>query len=388
MICTIPPLFINYDDCVGDSLGKYNYNFLLFDTLICNLSSALFTQDDNIDYVVTELNDIFTKYDTARYIITEEKTKNIELAATTVSLLSSFWTFFDFSVQLPINGISLTQNDLTIIAPTLSTVNAQNIQSISDTTLKNLSLTYLNTYFSAYQYPNNTVVNVNCPLYNIVPALTDLISEDPLIKPTYNPTNTFSYNNRSIDVTFNRDNVFTSTGVILRFFVQDKKWNYIGYIHDIDKASAVPNQNTPAFFEITPITSKSSNNEQVFLNPCNTINVNEWYSASTYIFASGVYSGISSKLGTVSITFRTADNKTSIFTHTAKGYDPTTNTGGTDVYLEFDGNVINAYEQYPTKKTLIKSLPYPYKGVNGVNFKYTNDGKGVLFKACASVKAL
>jgi hypothetical protein len=49
--CVIPTLKFNYNDSVGDSLGKHNYNALVLDTNVCNLSSQFFLDTDNINTI-------------------------------------------------------------------------------------------------------------------------------------------------------------------------------------------------------------------------------------------------------------------------------------------------------------------------------------------------
>lgn len=387
MSCTLPVLNISPQECIGDSLGKINYNMLVLDTTLCNLSSEMYLPDTGFKSIYQDINSFIYNYGDIYNYINEDSTNQILQAASTVTLLSSFWGTNEFSISLPINAVSLNENDTILISPVLSTINESTLNSLVETFLKNLCLVELDTNYSAYQYPNNTIVNISTLLYNINPSLSSVdvaYTQDPLVKVSYSPSNVFSYNNRVITANYNRDNIFVTSGLILRFFVQDSKWNYMGFIHDENDSIAESNEKIQSVFGTPLVVNNTINNQASFLKPCNPILADTWYSCGTYSFASGLYSGTSGKLGSVTLTLRTPTNKTSVFTQTAQGYNPLTNTGGTDVYLEYDGDVINAYEQYPTPKTLVKSWPNPYVGLTNINFKYTYDNKGVTFNLCAS----
>jgi len=387
MSCSIPVLKINSSDCVGDSLGKHNYNVIALDTTLCNLSS-LFYKENGLQQAVLALDTVVSYYDNIiQYINIQKLADDVKIASTAVSLLSSYWNNYEFSISLPINTVSLSANDINLLIPTLSTINIKNINSVVDSTLKTMVNAELSLNYPALNYPDYTIVNVSCFLYNRVPVITD-DNIDPLVKIKYEPVNTFSYNRRTIQATFSRDNVYFSTGIILRYYVNDSKWNYIGYIVDENASTAEPNKNIPAieFTQLSPIINSNTSINNI--SECNPIIQNKWYPVETYVYCNALCTGTSSKLGTVTLTFRTANNQTTVFNYKATGYNPTTNRGGYDVYLEFDGESINAYEQYPTPKTLMRSWVYPYKNTLGVNFKYSYDGKGVKLNLCASTASI
>ena len=255
MDCTIPVLDLNTDDCLGDSVGKINYNFLALDTSLCNLSSLFATNTINVMDVMDKLNYISEEYyfntsyknlTMSDIYISDQKDKFL-LASTTVNLLSSFWGNYEFSIQLPINAVNLASDDIYLLCPTLSSVTKENTAKVVDTVLKNISEIQLNTDFSASFYPDFTIVNVHALLYNLVPSIVDPATKiDPLIKVHYFPSQTFNYNTRNINAQFTRDTVYISTGIILRFYVKNKKWNFMGYIIDQNNHSAQPNYNKTA----------------------------------------------------------------------------------------------------------------------------------------------
>jgi hypothetical protein len=380
-------------DCVGDSLGKHNYNALALDTTVCNLLDLLFNNDNSVNNVINDLANTMVAYNPIRDNITVEKKNNIIIASTTVNVLSSFWSNYQFSIEMPINSISLNDTDLVLLNPTLSSVTAGNLENTVNYKIKPLVDLELNTNYVATKYPDNTVINVSCMLYDIVPLIADpnifdpSLRVDPLIKKSFSPTEVFSRNNREITADYSRDSVYFSTGVILRYFVMDNKWNYMGHILDGSRSTALPNRNIPAIVESPLSISQTKTSDKNYISNCEPLLPDTWYSAEQYIYASALYTGSPNNLGTITLTFRTIDSKTKTFSYTAGGYNATT-TSGTDIYLEFDGSVINAYVQYPSPKTLVQSWIYPYKGQIGVNFKFTYDGNGVSFNMCGSTQII
>jgi hypothetical protein len=228
------------------------------------------------------------------------------------------------------------------------------------------------------------VVNVSFYLYNLIPVINTNVPQDPLIKTEYSPVATFNYNNRVINANYHRDNVYVTTGVVLRYFVEDEKWNYMGYYLNDEIKTASANYNAQVIRLLPEVEVNTASKNKTILGPCDPIEKNTWYNLNEIIYANAVYTGTSSKLGTIRISLRTPDNQIETFSYKARGYNPTTNTGGTDVILEINGDVINAYEQYPIPKTLVQSWINPFKQIDGVNFKYNPDTSGITFTACAS----
>jgi len=115
MSCNIPTLNISVEDCAGDAAGKHNYNLLVLDTLICNLSSTLITQENSINKVYDQFNSLINSFISINPDYTEEKTNKFLTASTTVKLLSSIWQNNEFSLIYPINGSNLYPDPSNII---------------------------------------------------------------------------------------------------------------------------------------------------------------------------------------------------------------------------------------------------------------------------------
>jgi hypothetical protein len=115
MSCNIPTLNISVEDCAGDAAGKHNYNVLVLDTLVCNLSSTIIKQDNSIGKVYDELNSIINNFINIFPDYTNEKTNRFLTASTTVNLLSSVWQSNEFSLIYPMNGSNLYPDPSNVI---------------------------------------------------------------------------------------------------------------------------------------------------------------------------------------------------------------------------------------------------------------------------------
>lgn len=382
--CDIPLMYINEKECLGDVVGKINYNYVVAETFYCNLSSLINQYADKYpnfynNYLIlnNESNEM-----------TDNFKNEILIAATTVNLLSAFWGHYEFSIQIPLNAVSLTPNDRNILAPVLSEpVEKEKIEILVDKSLKNIAEFHLNVNYPIQNYFEGTVVNVSFFLYNQVPVIKELNNlTDPLVKIKYEDNSNFSYNKRTMTVTYSRSNIYFTTGVILRFILLDRKWVYIGYILNEQIYNAQPDYNFQVIQEtpVNELQQKFDNNQNLLLAECEKIEKNTWYSLKEYVFASALYAGTSNRRGTITLTLKTTNNDIKTFQHRANGYNPNTNTGGTDVYIEIYNDIISVYEQYPIPKTLVNSFINPFKDSEGVNYKFNFNNAGVEYTLCAS----
>jgi hypothetical protein len=115
MSCNIPTLNISVEDCAGDAAGKHNYNALVLDTLICNLSSNIITQDNSINKVYDELDSLINGFVRILPNYTNTETNKFLTASTTVKLLSSVWQSNEFSLIYPMNGSNIYPDPSNII---------------------------------------------------------------------------------------------------------------------------------------------------------------------------------------------------------------------------------------------------------------------------------
>jgi hypothetical protein len=393
MNCTIPILPIDLQDCIGDSLGKHNYNALVLDTTICNLSSLMYNNINSMSNIFQNLSSIMQSYDTLDRKYNEEKVNHITLASSTVNLLSSFWSKYEFSVLYPLNAISLPTENLTILTPILSAVNLKNVNNLAVGTLRNFANSYLLENFDVNNFEQNAQVTVDVVffLYNVMPNLTDSNINDNLTKITYSPQSFYDYNNRRLSCDFRRDNTHFTTGVILKYYLQDNRWEYNGYVVDNQisngNVTAVSTPTTQTTTTTTPTTQTTTTTTPTTtpvllpaavkdkVIPCITLKKNKYYLLSDWSYIKT--KATASKKAKIVMTFMSSKNSTSTLSYTANGYNKKTNTGGTDLYMEYDPvlNTVNVYEEHPTEKKLVQTWNAPFPNEEGVSFKFNFNSK-------------
>jgi hypothetical protein len=92
---------INEADCVGDSLGKHNYNFLSLDQNICNLSSKFFNIDTNYNSAFLDLSANINNFNTFADMF--EYPFDINKSTTATTYLSTYWQKREISLTFPVN---------------------------------------------------------------------------------------------------------------------------------------------------------------------------------------------------------------------------------------------------------------------------------------------
>jgi hypothetical protein len=383
MNCTIPTLPINLQDCIGDSLGKHNYNTLVLDTTICNLSSLMYSNIANVSNMFQNLSSIIQSYSSLNKKYDENKVNHITLASNAVNLLSSFWGRYEFSVLYPLNAISLSNENLTILTPILSTVNVSTVNIVAENTLKNFANSYLQESFDVNNFEDNAQVTINVGffLYNVMPNLTDNTVNDTLTKITYSPQSFFDYNTKLLTYNFRRDNTHFVTGVILKYYLQNNRWNYAGYVIDnnISKSNVIPNTTstskmaTPVTPSIPSPTTPTPTTHD--FSKCTTLEKNKYYLLNNYSYIRT--KATAAVKANIVMTFMNSENSISTLSYTANGYNKKTNTGGTDLYMEYDSvvNTVTVYEEHPTDKKIVQTWNAPFPNETGVNFKFNFDAK-------------
>jgi hypothetical protein len=196
------------EDCVGDSVGKHNYNLISLDSQLCELSSMYFND-------INSFYNIFTLFsaNTAVLIDLENNFSDISRvsrATTTVRLLSSYWQDNQFTVHYPLN---------------ISTLNNQKFYCLTedennDVILKSLGKKYLTNNYPASAFNNQTIVNVMFFFYSTnVPVNLDRLTSFDLPDFTYVKRNTNSY--------FARKDIHLSEGKMLSFYNNINDWVYL-----------------------------------------------------------------------------------------------------------------------------------------------------------------
>ena len=83
-------------ECVGDALGKINYNFLEIDAKSCNIASLYYEGKNNFLEVLSNLNNNLNDLDALKRDMYSPSIFNQAYTAT--NLLSSYWGKHEFSV--------------------------------------------------------------------------------------------------------------------------------------------------------------------------------------------------------------------------------------------------------------------------------------------------
>lgn len=144
---------INLSDCVGDSLGKINYNALSLDTNVCNISSQFFQKPDDFYSRFSDLSQNISNFNAfADYF---EYPTDFNLATTTTKYLSSAWQKREITFTFPINiyqadGIIKMYIDVNYPNDTLSV----------------FGLNKLNSLYPAKNFPSNSIANIIFLLYS------------------------------------------------------------------------------------------------------------------------------------------------------------------------------------------------------------------------------
>ena len=151
---------INISDCVGDSLGKHNYNVLSLDLNICNLSSKFFNINQNYFTVFSDLCANIENFNKFADIF--EFPFDINKATTATKFLSSYWQNEDIVLTFPINIWSQDNAQLQYID-----------EKTSNDNLKNWGINQLNRKYSvtnlidgSNKFSQNTTATVCFLLYS------------------------------------------------------------------------------------------------------------------------------------------------------------------------------------------------------------------------------
>jgi hypothetical protein len=251
-------------ECVGDSLGKHNYNSLSLDTVICNLSSTIFNINNNILAVFNNLSSKSLIFDEIANNFSSSSCIKYNQTVTTVKLLSSYWSTPEITVHYESNLYKIDN-----IMNTNSYNSSLNVYVSSDSTdtlawLRQNSLTYVTNNFPASNYNVNTILNLN--VYNYHTAMPEkvLVNTYQMINNTstylgssvdfssyyskvndyspslqgynslLNPTNTLknNYNDgvKSLNFEFFKDSVHVENIYTLKYKNINSKWNFIEII--------------------------------------------------------------------------------------------------------------------------------------------------------------
>lgn len=110
MSCTTPILNIELGDCLGDSIGKHNYNALVLDAQVCNLSSLYFNSSSDLSDTFSNFLSVLNIFETLIPVFNQKQTNDIITTSVVTEILSSYWSNQEFTVQYPINAATIFDN--------------------------------------------------------------------------------------------------------------------------------------------------------------------------------------------------------------------------------------------------------------------------------------
>jgi hypothetical protein len=159
---------IEATDCVGDSVGKHNYNILSIDTANCNLSSECFLGPNS---VLTWFNDLSSTFNNLNWMYTNFSNASMsayQINHQIITTLSSYWHTPEFTVMYEYNNYSLDGNSNNAYPDNL-TFNAHfSSAAINDfNTLSGQLKMYLSNNFPASTFNLNTRANVVTPIFTL-----------------------------------------------------------------------------------------------------------------------------------------------------------------------------------------------------------------------------
>ena len=199
---------INLSDCVGDSLGKINYNILYLDTTICNISSTFFEPPKNFYSIFSDLAANIVNFNT--FADTFEFPTRFNIATTATKYLSSYWQKNVVTFTFPMN-----------LYQTGGTVKSYVDANYPDDTLTTMALNKLKSLYQTKNFPANTIANVIFLLHSNSTGQTTVVldkSEETI-------------SNHIFDITARKNDVFVKA-IKIATFKNDpitKLWTFLKF---------------------------------------------------------------------------------------------------------------------------------------------------------------
>jgi hypothetical protein len=371
-------------ECVGDSLGKHNFNFLSLDSALCNLSSLfLTTTNEN-----TPLFSVFYDLSSNKKIFDDNLKQmlnplSFERAYNGISLLSSYWMNQELTVSYEFNksnvGNQLEDVFIKINTPTF----------ISELTSRGLD--YIEDNYPAINFNENAKINLLTPIYendgSIIKTFGyDVLTNSVVVKLTSETLPIYENIQSSIPneeyrkiygYFFKKDSNFGIVPLI-RYQNRNNNWTFMNIL-----STKCPDVLVPTVVQSTIIQNYNTVNTQTTQNAigeCSPILFNQWYNRDVYGYAIASCNGTTNKYGTLSVIFEKSPTESLVYTWKA------TSNNADDTYLEWNADNITASNGYPTPKTTAKTWPMPYKNIKNVRFMFTKDTNALSYSACASKK--
>lgn len=376
-------------ECVGDSLGKHNFNFLALDSLVCNLSSLFFSTSRGNTPLLITMRDLSANQKSFNDNLTQmTNTFRFDRTYTGLNLLSSYWERQEMTINYP--------SDRTAGNYFVFNTNATFMPNITSVSLRHINLNY-----PASSFKLNAILSVVVPVYsnlgdNIISySYTDLngASINAATPPHFSLVKDtgVGYDYRFMNAFYSKNDNNFWTNIIVNFQNRNRRdWSYVGYISDpvtktlnvagsfvAPTSGADPNPSGAATIEVpyyNPVTGVSSTLRFVEPNPpvgqrttltkgaARILVFNQYYNRDLYFSTEATSQG-----GALTVSFLSQDGKLFTYEYAER------NTGlGRGTYqsqkiaLGWDLNQIYAKENDVIVKTWVMPIP---KDI-AVNFIY------------------
>lgn len=376
-------------ECVGDSLGKHNYNILSLDSGVCNLSSKFLTPTNNNIPLIQTFNDLSANINIYNNNL-PQMLNPLRFTRTYagLNLLSAYWIRQEVTVEYEFNASSVINKPIDMfIAP------ANTRTFISEMT--SVAYEYITLNYPVSNFLKSAIMNVVTPIYandgqliktySYANSAGETVVTDQL--PVYEnlPTMLPFEEYRYIEGIFEKeDDNFAGTPVI-RFLNKNNNWTFVNIIC----AACLPAE------QLSVVTSTLVDNSGVVTinrgttnllsnSPCSPISFDFLYRKNIYSYATATAIGRNpDKLGTLSLFFFNPQILGSDVIPYAS-VSPTLNEGYHTVTLEWRGGTVSAFESNDSETRLVRTWPVPYGSDSSIAFGFTKDDNAISYSACAS----
>lgn len=383
-------------ECVGDSLGKHNFNILSLDAVICNLSSKILTTTNNNIPLMNSFSDLSANINIFNNNL-PQMLNPLRFTRTYagLNLLSAYWIRQEITVEYEFN-----KSDVQNIPEDIFLFNPDTKTFLSE--LSSLTYDYVTLNYPVSNFLNNAIMNVVVPIYANDGSLTKTYSYANAsgqtvvtsTLPVYEqiPSSKSLEEYRFISGVFEKkDDNFGATP-IMRFINNNNDWTFV----NLTCAACIPTEqlsiissslvdfrhaDLPGGGVITVNRGTGNTNTT---GPCSPISFDYIYKRNVYSYATATVIGkVPDKIGTLSLYFINPSISTSSRIAYAS-ITPNLNQGFHTATLEWTRNAVNAYETSDAGTRLVNTWPIPYGVDPSIGFVFTKDDKGISYTACAS----
>ena len=200
---------IDISDCVGDSLGKINYNFLSLDTTICNISSNFFDIPKNYYSLFSDLQNNIVNFNNFADVF--ENPIKFNLATTATKYLSAFWQKNEFTFTFPVNLIESGTTSKSFLD-----------ENYPDEVLIILGLNRMRKFYPSKNFQTNTIANVIFLIHS------NSTGQDTVVLDKEVET----LQNHIYDITARKNDVYIKKIKIAKFGIDPttKSWTFLNFM--------------------------------------------------------------------------------------------------------------------------------------------------------------